>query len=218
MRGNRYNRGAFTLVELLVVIAIVAILAGMLLPSLARSKERANTIQCANNLRQLGLAMQMYADENYELLPMATATVRWDDVNPMPWPRPLLPYFHSTNILKCASMSRQFDETPYGYFMGNRGPFIAAGMQRASVNLRQIRHPSAYILSGDVNLWFGPEDADPDNYTQDTLFHTPSRAHNRKVNVMFGDMHVKSYASFNSNEMTFSIQNTGVNFDDVARY
>jgi prepilin-type N-terminal cleavage/methylation domain-containing protein len=99
------NRNAFTLIELLVVIAIIAILASMVLPALARSKEKARRISCISNVKQLSMAMKMYVDDHNGKYPprmpdpAAGAAFPCKPCRTIDWRQYVLPYVGGTTNL-----------------------------------------------------------------------------------------------------------------------
>src|SRR5436309_10604965 len=105
--ARRKRRLGFTLIELLVVIAIISMLVGLLLPAVQKAREAASRLQCANNLKQIGLAMHHY-ENVYERLP---ATRLW--AGSATWAVLILPFLEQDNLFRQWSLSRNYyDQSP----------------------------------------------------------------------------------------------------------
>ena len=118
MQYKRINLRAFTLIELLVVMAVISILAALLMPALAGAKERARTISCISNLKQIGLALTLYSDDNNDFLVPAEYNLRKGADAQEGWPtllnsRQYLPAPKSKSYNKIAS-GRSVFQCPSG--------------------------------------------------------------------------------------------------------
>jgi len=119
--GQKRAAAAFTLLELLISIFVIGILAALLLPALARSKASARDTGCLNNLHQIGIALQVYVDENENRLPTMfdspiTADAGITNALLPSAGKVLLPLLSSSNLLRCPSDDRNlFAQTGSSY-------------------------------------------------------------------------------------------------------
>jgi prepilin-type N-terminal cleavage/methylation domain-containing protein/prepilin-type processing-associated H-X9-DG protein len=191
-RNRPASKRGFTLIELLVVIAIIAILAAILFPVFARARENARRASCASNLKQIGIGLRMYVQDNDQWLPRRQYSLTVYPWNAAASRMGLSPYIKSSAVWVCpsnpaariASNNSAFDGLPRSYaandFSSDRGPF---GETRA-INWREIKQPSQVIMftesatqTENYDIW----------YSSNTLF-----GHMGRTNFLFGDGHVKA--------------------------
>ncbi|MEA2707877.1 MAG: hypothetical protein QOF78_478 [Phycisphaerales bacterium] len=214
--ANR-TRGAFTLVELLVVIGIIAILVGILLPSLARAREAANRAACLSNLRSIGQMWIMYANENKRQIPLGTQSnvyqeaywIRLSNRFPSWGPFYLGNYMKSPGIYYCPSSS-----DPWYMYNGQNNKWQPdAGNTRAGYFMRPMYSDGTPVLwqqsgasapipvngkaqpgngLGNQEPWFPYPKLDrmKNRALASDLFHSPSRIrymHKKGINVLYSD-------------------------------
>jgi len=147
---NRAFRQGFTLIELLVVIAIISVLIGLLLPAVQKAREAAARISCANNLKQIGLAMHMYHNDRDQLPPSRLLGDR------ATWAVLILPYLEQDNLYRQWDLQRSYFEQSdtarttavKGYFCPSRrgagdGPSIAGDVIQVLPTKVYVHFPGA---------------------------------------------------------------------------
>lgn len=204
MKRDRNIRFGFTLVELLVVVAILSVLAAILMPVFAQARTAAHRTTCISNLRQLGLAWQMYADDadgqavpSYYPSSTGWSEVAWDFRDGRE-PGLLHPYTREDRLTACPTFRGQSwgrKHTGYAYNASYVGGDYWAGIPVAS--LGQIGSPASTVLFADAGYSWPVLGANYLRAPSDPLF-VAGKVHFRhlgRASVLWADGHATSTAS-----------------------
>lgn len=213
MKGKRRANVGFTLIELLVVIAIIAVLVALLLPALSAAREQGRAILCAGNLRQIGLAVNLYADDYNDILvpsAMENPPNYWSEAHTL---LARLGYLTPIKAWTCPSLPDQTgwwaNQQPRGggysvnskhvHFVNetwepNNRPVTRSSLTRASCVLSFVEG-RAWINNDDAPTYVWPYYAEcpssgPTHLGQAVTLQTVAKRHN-KTNVLFADGHVE---------------------------
>jgi prepilin-type N-terminal cleavage/methylation domain-containing protein/prepilin-type processing-associated H-X9-DG protein len=201
-RSGSSRRAAFTLIELLVVIAIIAILAAMLLPALAKAREKARQVSCLNNCKQVSLGFLMYADDNREMAPLWAWGLPSGDVFYQPV---MQPYINNTEIWACPSRQGVYSTATYtmgwyphyGYSCdlakaGRGGSYAASGCG-GGLTLGKLDPPSTTVIFSEGASYNPDNGLGSNRVAADNRDYYNVWPHNTGRNFVFGDGHCEWY-------------------------